>query len=300
MTARLDLPPVICFRVTRYCNARCGFCLAPPDGAHPSADSLVARLDWLRSRGVKTVHFCGGEPTIHPALPQLVAHVRDRGGKTRLTTNGIAVSEALLAVLRAADAQVKVSLHGDARHHDAIVGCEAFGKATDTLRRLLASGVGTSVQTTVVAGGEWVVEWMAAFCLEMGVRRLSILPFIPRGSGRSRRGEYELSSAERSRLRRLVGDRRRALSGRLDLRWLDFTARPIHVAEADGRLILEGATEALDEVLGHIPEGAKGSSCSSGSPGGSSDGSWDPSPGSRARTAPASGTSPRGRGSGRR
>lgn len=96
----VDLPDTICFRVTRYCNARCGFCLAPPDGSNPAADKLTQRLEWLLGRGVKTIHFCGGEPTIHPALPRLIEYVDARGGKTKLTTNGIAVSNALLQVLR--------------------------------------------------------------------------------------------------------------------------------------------------------------------------------------------------------
>jgi hypothetical protein len=37
---QVRLPEVVCFRVTRYCNAACGFCLAPPDGAHPGTDTL--------------------------------------------------------------------------------------------------------------------------------------------------------------------------------------------------------------------------------------------------------------------
>jgi len=253
-----DLPPMICFRVTRHCNARCGFCLAPPDGVNPAARTLTQRLDWLLSHGVKTIHFCGGEPTIHPALPQLLAHVREQGGNTRLTTNGIVITDTLLTVLRAAGSQVKVSLHGDRECHDNIVGREAFDQTTGNLRRLVAARVSTSVQTTVVAGGAWVVDWVAGFCMEIGVRRLSILPFIPRGSGYDRRAEYELSDFERRTLHEHVTRKRRELNGQLDVRWLDFTARPLHVVEPDGRVVLEGATEAMDKLLGHIPGGEQG------------------------------------------
>ena len=35
--------------------------------------------------------------------------------------------------------------------------------------------------------------------------------------------------------------------------WLSITSQPIHVVEADGRVILEHATEAEDEVLCQIP-----------------------------------------------
>lgn len=249
----LRLPSTVCFRVTRYCNARCGFCLAPPDGAHPSADLLKQRLDWLAERGVRTLHFCGGEPTIHPGLPALLAHARARRCATRLTTNGIALPDLLLSALRATGTEVKLSLHGDRTHHDTIVGRPAFDLATRHLHSLLAAGVSATVQTTVVAGAEWVLDWMADYCLAHGVRRLSILPFIPRGSGYRTRGEYGLTAAQRSQLRERVRRKRHALQGRLDVRWLDFASQPLHVVEADGRVVLERASETMDTVLGVIP-----------------------------------------------
>ena len=249
----LRLPSTVCFRVTRYCNARCGFCLAPPDGAHPPADVLKQRLDWLAEHGVRTIHFCGGEPTIHPALPALLAHARARHCAVRLTTNGIVLPEPLLSALRTTGTQVKLSLHGDREHHDTIVGRPAFDLATRHLRGLLAAGVSATVQTTVVAGAEWVLDWVADYCLAQGVRRLSILPFIPRGSGYRTQTEYGLTAAARSELRERVRRKRHALQGRLDVRWLDFASQPLHVIEADGRVVLERASEAMDTVLGVIP-----------------------------------------------
>ncbi|SAL02230.1 pyrroloquinoline quinone biosynthesis protein PqqE [Caballeronia arationis] len=251
-----NLPPMICFRVTRYCNARCGFCLAPPDGAHPPATVLMQRLDWLAHQGVRIIHFCGGEPTIHPALPELLAHVESHGGGSRLTTNGIALPERLLPALRSARTQVKVSLHGDRAHHDALVGRIAFDLASEHLRCLLRAGIPASVQTTIVADGYWVLDWMADFCLAEHVRQLSILPFIPRGSGYRTQGEYGLTPQQRSALRESVRRKRRALQGRLDIRWLDFSARPLHVVEADGRVVLEGASESMDTLLCTIPADA--------------------------------------------
>jgi len=249
----LHLPPAICFRVTRSCNARCGFCLAPPTGDHQPAEALMQRIDWLLSHGVKTLHFCGGEPTIHPALPQLLAHAHARGAKTKLTTNAITISDALVPLLRATGTQVKVSLHGDREHHNSIVSVEAFDHTTGNLSRLIAAGVSTSVQTTVIAGGTWVVEWMIGFCLERRVRRLSILPFIPRGNGFERQDEFGLRQSQRRELHELVTAKRRALSNRLDIRWLDFTSRPVHVVEPGGDVVLEGATGTNDEVLCRIP-----------------------------------------------
>ena len=110
----------------------------------------------------------------------------------------------------------------------------------------------------MIAGGSRVVEWAAAFCLEQGVGRLSVLPFIPRGAGRERREEFGLSPFERRTLRALVSSKRRELSGRLDQRWLDFTAASIAVVETDGSVILEGATEAMDRPICRIPDSHTG------------------------------------------
>jgi MoaA/NifB/PqqE/SkfB family radical SAM enzyme len=213
----------------------------------------VHRIDWLVARGVRTIHFCGGEPTIHPGLTELIAHVHARTAKSRLTTNGISLPDHLLAVLRVHRTDVKVSIHGDRDYHNRLVGRDAFDAATANLRRLIDATVPVTVQTTVVAGGEWVVEWMVQYCRELGVRRLSILPFIPRGSGAARSSEYELAPAQRRSLHGLVSRRRKTLTGRLEIRWLDFTARPVPVVEADGTLLLEGPTEAADETLYRLP-----------------------------------------------
>lgn len=251
---KLTLPESICFRVTRNCNARCHFCLAPPDGDQPCANVLKHRIDWLLSQGVKTIHFCGGEPTIHPALAELLTHTIECGGRNQLTSNGIVIAESLLPVLKSTRTAVRVSLHGDKAHHNAMVGVTAFQHTTRNIERLVALGVKTSVQTTVVAGKTEVIDWMTKYCLDVGVRRLSFLPFIPRGSGVHHRDEFVLTTLQRRELHRMIRQKRHALNRRLDIRWLDFNSQVIPVVEPDGRIVLEGATESTDQLLYRIPE----------------------------------------------
>ena len=38
------------------------------------------------------------------------------------------------------------------------------------------------------------------------------------------------------------------------MRWLDFTMQPVRVVEADGRVIFEHATEAVDVLICQIPK----------------------------------------------
>lgn len=249
----LTLPESICFRVTRNCNARCHFCLAPPDGDQPSATILKHRIDWLLSQGVKTIHFCGGEPTVHPALADLLAHTVERGGRNQLTSNGIAIPESLLPVLKATRTAVRISLHGDKAQHNAMVGVTAFQHTTRNIQRLVVHGVKTSIQTTLVDGKMDVIDWMTQYCLDEGVHRLSFLPFIPRGNGFHHRNEFALTALQRRELHRVIQHKRHEFSGRVDIRWLDFNSQSITVVEPDGRIMLEGASESMDRMLYRIP-----------------------------------------------
>lgn len=250
------LPLKICFRVTRFCNARCGFCLAPPDGGiHPPVIQLKQYIDWLFERGVKSIHFCGGEPTIHHDLPQLIEYVYAKGGKPRLTTNGILISDKLIASLYASKTEVKVSLHGPSEFHNAIVGREAFDATTTTIKRLIASGIRTSIQTTIIHEHLDIVDWMIQYSQKNKVKRISFLPFIPRGSGHEKRGIYELSYNERYKLRDLVRQRRKEFNSIIDIRLLDFNIKQVPVVEPDGRVVMESSTETRDVLLYQIPLG---------------------------------------------
>lgn len=252
-TVRRDsLPDSVCFRVSRHCNARCRFCLAPPDGITVGEDTLKARLDWLLSGGVKSIHFCGGEPTIHPGLPGLLRQVRASGAKSRVTTNGIEVSDDVVAALREAGTHVKISLHGDRHHHNDLVGCDGFDRTVANLRMLQEAKVPVSVQTTLVAGGGWVLDWAIDFCLRQRLRRLSFLPFVARGRGAVLHDQLALSSTERSSFLNHVKQTRRMLSNRLDVRWLDMRASRLYVVDADGSFLIERGSEAFDLHLGTI------------------------------------------------
>src|SRR2546429_3950717 len=69
--------------VTGKCQLRCSHCYADsgPHGTHGS----MTLADWRRvleqgaRLGVSDVQFIGGEPTLHPALPELVRHARRCG-----------------------------------------------------------------------------------------------------------------------------------------------------------------------------------------------------------------------------
>lgn len=89
----LDFPgKIACTVFLGGCNFRCPFChngsLAKGCGeALMSVDELLAFLDSRRGR-LQGVCISGGEPTLNPELPDLIAEIKSRGFAVKLDTNG--------------------------------------------------------------------------------------------------------------------------------------------------------------------------------------------------------------------
>ena len=83
-TDRLRLASV---EITQRCNNRCSYCDQPKSERDMSAAQFTVLLDDLTRDGVEAVALGGGEPTLHPALPDLLTAARRRGLRAGLTTN---------------------------------------------------------------------------------------------------------------------------------------------------------------------------------------------------------------------
>ena len=78
--------------VTAYCNLRCigrryGRDFMP--GHQLSLETVRTLLDDARPAAIQTVRLYGGEPLLHPALPQMVRHAVDLGLSSYVTTKGL-------------------------------------------------------------------------------------------------------------------------------------------------------------------------------------------------------------------
>ena len=90
----LDFPgKVACTLFTGGCNFRCPFChnaplvLEPDSAPSISDDELFAFLK--KRRGLLDgVAITGGEPTLHPDLPDFIARIRELGYLIKLDSNG--------------------------------------------------------------------------------------------------------------------------------------------------------------------------------------------------------------------
>ena len=113
--------------LTNVCNLHCAHCYAkvrpPPDRADVLSTADFERL--LREAavvGCRAVQFIGGEATLHPGLPQLIARARDLGYEfVEVDTNATRLPPALLACFVRHSVSLAVSIYADeAAVHDTV------------------------------------------------------------------------------------------------------------------------------------------------------------------------------------
>ena len=94
--------PSVNYHLLAPCNMRCKFCFAPfqdvieemklPKGHLTEKDSL-ALIQKLAEAGFEKLNFAGGEPTLTPWLPNLIAAAKALGMTTAIVTNGSKITE---------------------------------------------------------------------------------------------------------------------------------------------------------------------------------------------------------------
>ncbi|MEH1124827.1 radical SAM protein [Micromonospora sp. CPCC 206061] len=149
--------------VANQCNLSCVYC--PKDagmenhvpatlrGRRLSTPAYQRVLDALADGGViGGISFTGGEPTLNPDLPALVAHARSRYRRVELTTNGRKLPQQLDRLAPHLDV-IKVSLDSHDRElsHQIMRGRPAdHDRALDAIGLSLAAGLTVGVNVVVM------------------------------------------------------------------------------------------------------------------------------------------------------
>jgi MoaA/NifB/PqqE/SkfB family radical SAM enzyme len=139
-------PPGIAFRlryspflaqivIIRRCNLSCAYCSEFDKVSEPiPIQILEERVKKLRSLGTFGISLTGGEPTLHPALPQLVRKCRELGFfRTGMISNAFLLRRELIEALNEAGLQeMQISIDG-------VHGNETTQKVLDNLKKRLES-----------------------------------------------------------------------------------------------------------------------------------------------------------------
>lgn len=154
----LDYPGhLACVVFLQGCPLRCGYCHNPQmlESRRAKASEWAEIETFLTNRRglLEGVVFSGGEPTLHPELPDAVSAARAMGFKVGLHTSGVyprRLAE-LLAHLDWVGLDVKgLNVRGSVDHFDTIVGRPGLASAhADSLAMLLESNVDLECRTTL-------------------------------------------------------------------------------------------------------------------------------------------------------
>ncbi|MDQ6950494.1 MAG: radical SAM protein [Mariprofundales bacterium] len=161
--------------LTLRCNERCLHCYAgsDPERVEMLTKAQVERvLDQARQLGRPRVQFTGGDPLIHPDLPELVAYaVALDFAEVEIYTNGLLLHDALLAQLRPFAPKFAFSLYShNGAHHDAITGVPgSHVRTVAAMRRALAANLRVRASMILMGPNQMDAEATRAFLIELGV-----------------------------------------------------------------------------------------------------------------------------------
>ncbi len=189
LSVRAQAPYKADLALSYACNNACAHCYNEPGRrGMPSlaTDDWREVLDRLWAIGVPYVIFTGGEPTLRPDLPELIAHAEALGMVCGMNTNGrrLAEPDFVEALMAVGLDHVQITL---ASHrpdvHDAIVGARAWHETVAGVRNALGLGLHTITNTTITRDNAREVEATIDFLADLGLRTFAMNGMIHSGCG---------------------------------------------------------------------------------------------------------------------
>ena len=88
--------PIVVWNITRTCNLRCVHCYADSHAeryaGELSWEQCCAVIDDLAAYQVNALLLSGGEPLLHPQLPQILQRATEKGLKVTISTTGTRIT----------------------------------------------------------------------------------------------------------------------------------------------------------------------------------------------------------------
>ncbi|MFE7130946.1 radical SAM/SPASM domain-containing protein [Streptomyces sp. NPDC057638] len=163
-TPAKSVPEVVELEITGSCQLRCVHCFAEsgPWGDH----GAMTASDWRRvidesaALGVRQIQLIGGEPTLHPAWPELVEHAPSLGLHTEIYSNLFHVRPHWWQLFSRDGVTLATSYYSDrAKEHEAITARPGSYQRTRThITEAVRRGVPLRVGIVSVLPGQRVVE----------------------------------------------------------------------------------------------------------------------------------------------
>ena len=140
-------------QVTRLCNQKCRFCSNPEREATLTLDEARALVDDFVGRGYDGVILTGGEPTMHPALGDIIEYAHSRGIRARVISNGQKLAD--LGLMRELVARGMEHVHVSIQSFDpklqAFLTCndDSLANVLKAIENIHECGITVDINTTI-------------------------------------------------------------------------------------------------------------------------------------------------------
>lgn len=169
----LSAPTFAWLEITGKCQLECAHCYAEsgPSGTH----GRMSREDWLRvidelhDLGVRTVQFIGGEPMLHPELPDLIEHAVGRNLGVEVYSNLVHVPTKVWPTLSLPGVSLATSYYSDdPAEHDAVTGRRSHARTRATIAEAVRRAIPVRAGVIETTRGQRVAQATDEL-VEMGV-----------------------------------------------------------------------------------------------------------------------------------
>lgn len=176
-------PLYVKLKIVWNCNLRCGMCLHWRE--HREAplkfDFYHSLIDELADLGSQKIHITGGEPTLHPDLEAIIAHINQKGMRPTMTTNATRIdSDRAYRLTQAGLRKVNISIDSpDPMIHNQIRGVAGAWEKTVAgfrfLRPWLKKGR-MQINTVVNQLNYASLIHLPEFATSLGCDRINLIP----------------------------------------------------------------------------------------------------------------------------
>ena len=157
-------------QVSRVCNQKCVFCSNPANGRVITWDEAATWIDSFAKDGAAGVILTGGEPTLFPELPRLIAYAVSRKLVPRLITNGQKTADLgyLRSLARAGLAHMHLSIYSCRPEVQARLSSnpDSLGNIRRSLRHAGKLGIRVDINTVISKANAGhlseLVRWVVA------------------------------------------------------------------------------------------------------------------------------------------
>jgi MoaA/NifB/PqqE/SkfB family radical SAM enzyme len=173
--------------ITERCQLRCGHCYMGDRlerGLVLESNRAKQIISYCRRLGGEYITFLGGEPTLHPALPEFVDYALGIGyQQVMINSNGL-VDKAIYRINPEKLHYISFSVDGaTAEVHNSIRGAKTYEKTIPSIEQVVAAGYHVRVLTTISKQNIHEAAAMLDLADSLGIDMLNFHLFSEEGRG---------------------------------------------------------------------------------------------------------------------